>query len=294
MRQRQLDINSNDNTLFTTEQCNNRCIMCCQPPKRVDDIDRLFRENKQRILNAPKDLPMIALTGGEPTLMGDKMIELVRLIRETLPDTEIHILSNGRTFANFDYAKKLGEVADGHVLMGIPLHSDYEYDHDVIAGARGAYVETMKGLYNLAMQGIAIELRIVMNKLNYLRFPQMAEFIHKNLSFVNWTAFMGMERTGFAASKADRIWIEPKEYVLNLCKAIQYLDDFCHDVCIYNLPLCLIPEEYHAFAEKSISDWKNSYLPICDTCTKKGCCCGFFTTASQPFEEIKPFKENEV
>lgn len=287
MKQRQLDINSNDNTLFTTEQCNNRCIMCCQPPKRVDDIERFFRENKERVLNAPKDLPMIALTGGEPTLMGDKMIELVCLIRQTLPDTEIHILSNGRAFADYKYAKKLGEVADRHVLMGVPLHSDYEHDHDVIAGAHGAYIETMQGLYNLAMQGIAIELRIVMNKLNYQRFPQMAEFIHKNLSFVSWTAFMAMERTGFAASKADRIWIEPKEYILNLCKAVQYLDDFKHDVCIYNLPLCLIPEEYRVFAEKSISDWKNAYLPICDMCVKKDFCCGFFTTSSQPFEGIK-------
>ena len=50
------DINSNDNTLFVTEQCNNHCIMCCQPPKRKKDIDRLFKENMRLVRTAPKEL----------------------------------------------------------------------------------------------------------------------------------------------------------------------------------------------------------------------------------------------
>jgi len=48
MKQRDIDIKSNDNTLFVTEQCNNRCIMCCQPPKRVNDIDLYFEQNVKR------------------------------------------------------------------------------------------------------------------------------------------------------------------------------------------------------------------------------------------------------
>ena len=205
MKQRPLDIHSNDNTLFTTEQCNNHCIMCCQPPRKIDDIDHYYQQNIKRVLSAPKDLPLIALTGGEPTLMGDKLFSLIRLIREQLPKTEIHILSNGRKFIDPEYAKALKQAGDNKVMVGVPLHSDYEKDHDIIAGSKGAYNETILGLYNLAMQGIAIELRIVMNKLNYMRLPQMASFIHKNLSFVTWTAFMGMERVGFADTKSTHI-----------------------------------------------------------------------------------------
>ena len=48
MKQRDIDIKSNDNTLFVTEQCNNRCIMCCQPPKRTNDIDLYFLQNIER------------------------------------------------------------------------------------------------------------------------------------------------------------------------------------------------------------------------------------------------------
>lgn len=136
MKQRPLDILSNDNTLFCTEQCNNHCLMCCQPPINVDDIDWLYEENLLRIQNAPKDLPIIGITGGEPTLLGEKLISLIMYIREQLPDTDIHILSNGRNFRDADYTSTLMEVGEGRIIFGIPLHSDFYKDHDIIAGAK--------------------------------------------------------------------------------------------------------------------------------------------------------------
>lgn len=290
MKQRTFDIQSNDNTLFTTEQCNNRCLMCCQPPKRVDDIDALFSQNLERIRTAPKELPMIGITGGEPTLLGNKLIILIEEIRKHLPDTDIHILSNGRNFSDMNYAKRIVEAGEDKLILGIPLHSDYEGDHDLIAGAKGAYVETMLGLYNVAVAGSCIELRIVMNRLNYNRFVPMAEFIHKNLSFVAWTAFMGMERTGFADKLSQKVWIEPSDYVSQLTEAVQFLDDWHHEVSIYNIPLCLLPSSMHCFARKSISDWKNYYPEICNTCTMKEKCCGFFSTSATEYKHIEPYR----
>ena len=289
MKQRDIDINSNDNTLFVTQQCNNHCIMCCQPPKKIDDIEYFYRQNVKRILSAPKDLTIIGITGGEPTLLGDKLISLIELIRTHLPQTTIHILTNGRNFVDYNYAQKVSEVAEGYVTMGIPLHSDYAKDHDIIAGAKNAFNETMLGLYNLAMHGVGIELRVVVNKLNYLRLPQMANFIFKNLSFVRWTAFMGMERVGFAETKNNKIWIEPIEYIEKLCTAVQLLDDFQQEAAIYNIPLCLLPINFHKFAEKSISDWKNKYLDICNSCKMKQQCCGFFATSTVPYSGIKAY-----
>ena len=37
--------------------------------------------------------------------------------------------------------------------------------------------------------------------LNYKRFYHIAEFIHRNLPFVGWIVFMGMEDTGWATKK---------------------------------------------------------------------------------------------
>ena len=286
MKQREININSNDNTLFVTEQCNNKCIMCCQPPKTKNDIDSLFIQNVKRIVSAPKKLECIGITGGEPTLLGDKLIELIKLIRFHLPSTTIHLLTNGRNLSDPIFTEQLAKAGEGMIIWGIPLHSDYEKDHDIIAGARGAYVETIHGLYNLAMNGACIELRVVMNKLNFKRFLPMAQFIQKNLSFVDWTAFMGMERVGFADLKSENIWIEPSAYISELRSAVYHLDSCNEKVAIYNVPLCLLPSDLHRFAKKSISDWKNYYPSDCDDCILKDKCCGLFTTSSVKFEGI--------
>lgn len=288
MKQREINIKSNDNTLFVTEQCNNRCIMCCQPPKRTHDIDSLYEQNIERIKQAPKNLQSIGITGGEPTLLGYKLVELIQEIRKELPYTDIHLLSNGRAFKDSDFTKDIVEVGEDKLILGIPLHSDYAGDHDLIAGSRNAYTETMKGLYDIAMQGGIIELRIVMNKLNFSRFLSMAKFIHKNLSFVAWTAFMGMEKTGFADSKSEKIWIEPIEYQAELDDAVHFLADWYHEVAIYNIPLCLLPKGLYNFAKRSISDWKNYYLPVCSKCVMKEKCCGLFSTSSDPYDGIAP------
>ena len=56
MSQRDFNSKSNDNTIFCTSMCNNRCIMCCQPPQTHNDIKELYSENIQRINKAPINL----------------------------------------------------------------------------------------------------------------------------------------------------------------------------------------------------------------------------------------------
>ena len=281
-------IDSNDNTLFTTARCNNRCIMCCQPPLENDDIDELFEKNISIIDRAPKNIPVVGISGGEPTLLGEKLITLIAYIREKLPDSDIHLLTNGRKFKEADFARQVADVAGDKLFVGIPLHSDYYKDHDIIAGKKEAYNEAMVGIFNLAAFGVAIELRIVINRLNYMRLPQMAEFIHKYLPFVAWSAFMGMEHIGYAVANERNIWVEPIDYANKLTEAVLTLAQWRHDVAVYHIPLCLLPDSIRPFAKRSISTWKNSYLPICDDCTLKSECCGMFSTSKKVFEGIIP------
>ncbi len=198
------------------------------------------------------------------------------------------MLSNGRNFKDIEFTRQVCEAADDKLFVGVPLHSDYYRDHDIIAGAKEAYNETIAGIFNLSALGAVIELRIVINKLNYMRLPQIAEFIHKNLPFVGWTAFMAMEHIGHAVSNERNIWIEPIDYVSQLTEAVQILAQWRKEVAVYNVPLCLIPESIHTFAQKSISDWKNKYLPICDECSLKPKCCGLFATSKKPFKGLNP------
>lgn len=278
---------SNSNVLFVTENCNNHCLMCCQPPQKTDDFDFYFKQNIRLIQSAPKDVKTVCITGGEPTLAGDKFFTLIELVREQLPDTYIHILSNGRNFADAEFVRRLKNVGGDKIICGIPLHSDYCGDHDSIAGAKNAFNETILGLYNLAAENISTELRIVINALNYKRLPQISEFIFKNLFFVSWTAFMAMEHTGYAVKNSEKVYIEPIDYMTELCRAIETLDTLGLEVSIYNIPNCLIPEGFRRFAAQSISDWKTKYLDICDKCCEKNHCCGLFATSKQVFKGLK-------
>lgn len=262
--------------------------MCCQPPTTHNDIEVLYEDNIRRLQKAPKTLPYICITGGEPTLLGDKLISLLREIRALLPSTTILLLSNGRLFSNLDYATKFEEFADTELFINIELHSDYFGDHDFISGAKGSYQETIKGIYNLATIGIAIELRIIICRQNYKRLPCIADFVHKNLPFVSRIIFMGMECTGFAYDNYNSIWIEPVDFASQLYDAVISLNDWGYDVCIFNIPLCLLPVSLHKFAKKSISDWKVKFDEKCMNCDYIEQCCGLFSTSKISLKNIKP------
>ncbi|GHU67075.1 hypothetical protein FACS189413_01200 [Bacteroidia bacterium] len=264
--------------------------MCCQPPTKQNDFDFFFEQNIALIKNAPKDLSIIGISGGEPTLSGERFFELISTIREYLPDTTIHILTNGRCFANEIYAQRLKEIGGNNLLLGIPIHSDSSLIHDKISGAKNSFNETIFGLYNLAAVDIPIELRIVINNLNYKRLNQLSDYIFRNLSFVNCVSFMAMEYIGFVVKNSKQVWIEPIEYMPYLKEAVLTLNSWNIDVAIFNLPLCLLPEELHTFARKSISDWKNKYAEVCYNCAKKNDCCGLFATSKKIFEGLKAFR----
>ena len=290
MNQRRLSVESNDNTLFCTSLCNNQCIMCCQPPSRNNDIDFFYNINLKRIKNAPKNLPFVCLTGGEPTLLGKKLVFLIKEISETLPETDILLLTNGRLFSNYYFAKEVALAGTRHLFVETELHSDYYSDHNTIARAAASYQETIKGIYNLASLDVNVTIRIIVCKHNYERLINLAEFIHKNLPFVARVIFIGMECTGFAYDNYEDVWVEPLKYQSNLTEAIEFLSEWNYKVCIYNIPLCLLPRILYPYAKKSISDWKNYYLPVCDRCIVKKECCGLFTTSKILFKGLTPIR----
>lgn len=283
------DIRSNDNALFVTSQCNNHCLMCCQPPSEIDDIEYLFKKNCSIIDNAEDlGLPQIAITGGEPTLLGQRLFILIQYIQEKFPETCVHLLSNGRRFADNRYTGLFEAVNKDNLLVGIPLHSDYAGDHDYITQVSGSFAETVIGLHQLAAEDIDIELRILIHKMNWKRLDKIADFIYKNLPFVNFVAFMGMEYTGCSIKNHGMLWVDPYTYRFELEKAVTRLSRWGIPVAIYNLPHCILTQALYPYAERSISDWKTIFLNCCDSCNMKEKCSGLFSTSRWQSEHLKP------
>lgn len=269
------EIKSASNAIFATARCNHRCIMCPQPPIAQEHDRTAF--NLELIKMFDKNTQEVGITGGEPTMIGDHLFDLIRQIKKSCPKAAISILSNGVKFADMDYAAKLAACNHHDLQIDIPIFSDIAAEHNRIVGAKTFY-KTVQGLYNLAQFGQQLGLRVVVHKQTYKRLPQLADYIYHNFPFVTQVAFMQMETTGLAAENLQDLWIDPYDYNHELHEAVLLLNDRGITTYIYNAQLCVLPEDLQPFAKQSISEWKDVYLPVCESCCLKGICAGFFST----------------
>jgi len=286
--------NASANALLVTEQCNSFCVMCSQPPKAHDD-SHLIRAWIDAIPYIDDDCSELTITGGEPTLMGDKFFELVETMRAQLPRTHLHILTNGRNFKDIELAKRLAKIRHPDLMLGVPLYSDVASIHDFVVQADGAFDETISGILNLKRYGQRIELRVVIHATTYKRLPRLAEFLARNLQFVDQVSLMGLELMGFARANLEHIWVDPIDYQAQLSEAVSILLAAHMRPVIFNHQLCVLKPELREFAVKSISDWKREYMPECEGCVEMHRACGgFFSSAKYRYSRgINPIVQRE-
>ena len=269
-----------NNTIMITEQCNHYCLMCSQPPKNHDD-SYLLSEAFNLIKLIPKNTKEIGFSGGEPTLFGEKFLELLEFTKTHLPQTGIHILSNGRSFKKLDFAKRYADINHFDMMVGIPIYSSNPSTHDYIVQSSGALDETLAGVLNLKKLNQKVEIRVVIHKQSIEGLSDLCEFIGRNLLFVDHVALMGLEMMGFTRANLDSLWIDPFEYKDILSDAVNILSSYGLTTSVYNHQLCTVNEDVLPFYKKSISDWKNEFAPECDGCTKLHDCGGFFSSSLQ-------------
>jgi His-Xaa-Ser system radical SAM maturase HxsC len=285
---------SPSNAIFTTERCNSNCLMCSQPPRAVDDR-HLTEAYLRAIPLMAKDTPELGITGGEPTLLGDDLFRLVRACLDHLPRTGLHLLSNGRLFAYLSLCRGLAAVGHPDLMVGVPLYADVAGVHDFVVQARGAFDQTVRGIMNLARCGVRVEIRVVLHRQTVPRLPQLARFLARNFPYASQVALMGLEPTGHVKANLDALWVDPAHYQAELAAAVGELDDAGIRVRIYNHQLCTLAPGLWPFAVRSISDWKNEYLPVCGGCSVRATCGGFFASAAlRRSELIRPVAADEV
>ena len=189
-----------------------------------------------------------------------------------------------------EFAKRYADIQHFDMMVGIPVYSDVSTIHDYVVQSDGAFDETIRGILNLKRYGQKVEIRVVVHRQTYARLPQLAEFLASNLTFVDHIAIMGLEITGFTRANLDSLWIDPADYQLELYRAVSFLADSRMHVSIYNHQLCVLDKRLWPFARKSISDWKNEYMPECEGCREKENCGGFFASAKIRYSDhIHPF-----
>lgn len=281
--ERLIRANSPHNTFLITEQCDQLCVMCSQPPKKRHD-DR-FEEYRQAIRLAPVGA-VIGLSGGEPTLHKAALFGLLAEAKADRPDLFFHILSNGQHFEAGDIPDIRASAANS--LWGIPLYSHDTETHDAIVAKPGACDRLFESLAHCLSGGMRIELRTVLLQDNIGHLPRLARLIGDHLGFLSQWSIMQLENIGFAKNRFSALYVDHSLDFAPLADAIDVATLFGIRVSLFNMPRCSVPASYRPYAANSISDWKRKYAPACETCIDQPSCPGFFAWHPDSHMRVTP------
>ncbi len=281
---------SEDNAIVVTNQCNSNCIMCPD----ADSI-RNTKENPsikkilEHIRCIPDDTEHITITGGEPGILKENLITILKECKEYLPNTDFLLLSNGRVFSNTEFVDKIKENIPLNTRIAIPVYSDSEKIHDEIIRVKGGFKQTIVGIKKLLERDIDVEIRIVVLKKNYNYLENIAKFIVKEIPKVKMVNIMALEMTGNAYKNREKVWIGFEKVSKNIHQACLILLKAGIITNLYNFPLCNIDQSLFSIAHKSITDYKIKYKEECNKCKVKEKCGGFFnSTINVKDIKVKP------
>jgi His-Xaa-Ser system radical SAM maturase HxsC len=276
---------ANHNTVLVTEQCDNLCKFCSQPPKKIDD-EWLMVQAAMAVCAYQSDAT-VGISGGEPTLKRQQFVNLLRTIQKYSPQTPLHILTNGRSFSDVPFVNEVYDATKGmNVTFGIPIYAIDSDVHDELVGSNGAFQDTLKGLINAGNTGLNIELRVIPTIDNLDNLVGVIELAVRCLSNIVQVSVMNLEPTGWAKKNWSELYVDPREYQEVLKNALSVAKIASLPIKLFNYPLCHLDEGNRKYAVKSISDWKNYYPEECDTCILKAECSGYFTSSKGKYHQI--------
>jgi His-Xaa-Ser system radical SAM maturase HxsC len=277
------------NYFLVTERCNHYCLMCSQPPRDVDD-SWLLDEIAACVQLLDPAPPSITFTGGEPLLDWQRFIPLLAKVQEKIPTTKIHVLTNGRFFADPRVANSWADLNRTNLSVGIPIYASVDSVHDYVVQSVGALDETIHGILRVKNCNHRVEVRVVLHAITVPHLEETCKWLARNLPFVDHVALMGLENTGFALANHEDLWIDPEDYRDTLAASVSILASAHVPVSVYNLPLCVLEPKIWPYSVQSISDWKNAFLPECAGCAEKPFCGGFFSTGRPKISRgVRPF-----
>lgn len=260
------------NTFLVTEQCDQKCVMCSQPPKahHVDLFDPFYEAALLAPFNAT-----IGISGGEPTLHKNRLFEFLLRVQERRPDIEFHILTNGQHFDEGD-TSALQSLDRTRVLWGVPCYSASPEIHDEIVAKHGAFEVLERNLALLGRNGHRIELRTVVLNSNATGLVDLSLYVTTHHPHIAFWAIMQLEPIGYGRQNWRREFFDSSRIFDPIAAGIDIASTRGLETVLYNFPLCTVPAQYRRFCANSISDWKQKYLPTCSVCSAINKCTGFF------------------
>jgi len=282
-------------TRLVNFKCNNKCISCiADREKHLRQKDFSLKELKEIFRKIPANASTIDINGGEPTLRKD-LFELFVFLRKRFRNSTIQLLTNGRRFSIKDYCKRFSELGLQHFNFLITLYGHNAKVHDAVTRTPKSFVQTTKGIRNLLNNNQNIEIRLVINKLNYKYIIEMVEYVAKNFPTIFRLAIINLKLTGEAEKNKKLVIVPYEKIVPSVVKALQLHSDKVN-IELFHFPKCILPEKYRKFAKGlTMPRDQAKFTVFCKNCIENNNCSGLWKgyVDYYGFKDLKLIKDEE-
>jgi len=229
--------------------CNNNCLHCVIGyGARKLYPDRSTSEIKS-LLDASHDssAKKVILIGGEATIRPDffEILEYAKKLGLT-----VCLETNARAFCSEHFARKAMSI-DPDLEVMASFHSNVPEIQDLLAGVKGSFYQSRKGILNLKKYGLRkLSADTVISRLNYKTLSDTAGFL-KNLgvdeSYLTLMRIEGNSRTNF-----KELFIPIKDFQENLFDALDLAERKGMMVNTYGFPYCTLGKHCRCAAERKL------------------------------------------
>jgi len=230
----------------------------------------------------------LSLTGGEPTLHPD-FFRLLAYFKKRLPGVSITLLSNGRRFADEDFARRFLKMAGSRLTVAVPLHGASSRVHDKVAGVRGAFRETVCGLENLLAgpEGVFLEIRLVLHRLNIKEFSKILLFLREKFPSGRYrVVVIHYEIEGMSLKNHKSLSLRLSDSAKVVNAAAPLIESFT-DLRLYHFPLCLIKSKLRGRCWITLPAEDRIYTKKCDRCKARKECLGLMLEYYKEFGDAE-------
>ena len=183
-----------------TMACNERCSFCNVPVENYQRPTPPWEQIKQELeLFIETGQQTLTISGGEPTLLRKRLIQLIREAREGgIPFVELQ--TNAVLLRNKEYVKELVEA--GLTSAFISLLSEQADLHDDLVELEGAFAHCIEGIQNLLEEGVWVTLNPVLTSKTAERLLEYIEFVHQRFPQIRTISLSAVQPHG----RAEQNW----------------------------------------------------------------------------------------
>ncbi len=257
-----------------TFKCNNNCISCINKTRYFSKIPNPKKTDiKNLIKKLDPENDYWGVGGGEPTLRKE-FFEILKYVKKYNPRLYVFITTNGRMFRYKKFTKKLKDLNLENFMVGISLYGQNKKIHEEITRTSGSFEQTVLGIKNLIYFDIPVEVRIIINRINYKYLEDITDFVIDNFAGIERLVFINMKYTGNALVNKEKVLVKVKDVVPFVKKSIEKIRNKKINMRLYHFPLCILPNNIRDIAKGVTKMEKNElvFVKACKKCKLKSEC----------------------